>query len=254
MAITAVILTKNEEDRIINCIESLNFCDQIIVVDDNSTDNTVEILKTYKNRAIDVLSRSLDKNFSAQRNFGLGKAKNEWVLFVDADEIISKNLAVEMLSATEKSEYLGYSIRRKDSFLGFPLQYGETGNVQFIRLAKKNAGKWEGSVHEKWIVNGKVGQLQKEIIHTSHKNISQFLQKLNIYSTLRAEELYAQKKKSNMFFILLYPLVKFIKNYFILQGYKDKTAGFVHAVFMSFHSFLVRGKLYLLWKGIRNTH
>jgi glycosyltransferase involved in cell wall biosynthesis len=254
MTITAIILTKNEEDTIIDCIEALTFCDEVILIDDFSTDNTVSLARSYKNIPVTVIQRKLNENFSDQRNFGLAQAKSEWVLFVDADEIVSKKLSQEIeKSLSEDTKINGYNIPRKDIVLGKELNFGETGSMRTIRLAKKNAGKWEGVVHEQWNISGTVGSLENYLTHQPHKNISEFLTKINVYTTLRANELYVQKKKSNLFQILIYPFAKFIKNYILFKGYKDSTAGFVHAMLMSFHSFLVRGKLYLLWKGIKNT-
>lgn len=253
MTISAVVLTKNEENRIIDCLESVSFCDQIVVIDDNSRDNTRSLVKNYSHKNISVFQHSLDNNFSQQRNFGLGKVTSDWALFIDADERISLPLQKEIQAAIKKTESDGYIMKRNDIFIGIPLLYGETGNISLVRLAKKNAGVWKGSVHETWEVLGTVQTLSVPLEHLSHKNISDFLEKINRYSTMRAEELYIQKKHAGLVSIITYPFAKFIKNYIVLKGYKDGTAGFIHAVCMSFHSFLVRGKLYLLWKGIKNT-
>lgn len=254
MTISAVVITKNEESKIIDCIDTLDFCDEIIVVDDNSKDNTVQLIKNYKGKKIQIFQRSLDNNFSDQRNYALEKAKGKWVLFIDADEIVSSKLSEEILAVVNDDNISAYSIKRKDTFLGVTLEYGETGSMSLVRLVRKNSGKWHGAVHEIWKTKGVTQELKNEISHNPHKNISQFIQKLNFYSTLRAQELYLQKNKSNLLLICIYPLAKFTKNYIVLRGYKDGTVGFIHAVFMSLHSFLVRGKLYLLWKGIQNTY
>jgi glycosyltransferase involved in cell wall biosynthesis len=257
MNLSGVILTKNEEENIADCIDLLSFCDEIVVVDDDSSDRTIEIVKNLNNPKIKVLSHQLGNNFSALRNFALDQARGNWVFFIDADERVSPELANEITAVCmpdfQGDNREGYYVQRIDHIWGRELKYGETGNIKLLRLAKKNAGKWEGNVHETWEINGKLGQLIHPLEHLPHKSISEFLRKINLYSTMRADELYKIKVKSNLLFIIGYPKLKFIKNYFFLKGYKDGTAGFVHAVIMSFHSFLVRGKLFLLWKGIKNT-
>lgn len=255
MKLSAVILTKNEEKKIVDCIESLNFCDEIIVMDDMSTDKTVDIIHRLKNPKVTVSSHSLDDNFSDQRNRALQLSQGEWVFFVDADEKVSKQLAADIQTAAHNSpaDIVGYTVMRTDVLWGKKLLFGETGNARFLRLARKDAGKWEGKVHEVWKIKGKVRELYHPLLHYPHESISEFLTKINVYSTLRAEELHKKKVKSNIVSILVYPKGKFLKNYLVLRGYKDGTHGFIHAMIMSFHSFLVRGKLYLLWKGIKNT-
>lgn len=241
--ITAVILTKNEEKNIVDCIENLSFCSEILVIDDNSEDRTQEIAK---NKGAKVINHSLDDNFAVQRNLGLKNAKNSWVLFVDADERISKNLAAEILEAVKKNKDDGYLLRREDIMWGKELKYGETGNIKFLRLGKKDAGLWEGRVHEKWLITGNIGSLLNPIEHYPHPTISEFLSEINYYSTLKAEELFQKGIKEEWYTILLYPKAKFLLNYFLKLGFLDNLPGLIYALMMSFHSFLVRSKLWQL--------
>ncbi len=255
MQLTAVILTKNVENTIADCIESLLFCDQILVIDDESTDRTIEIIEKMNNPKVHVRVHPLDNNFAKQRNYAMTQATGEWVLFVDADERVPEALASEIKNAInqESSLYEGYYIRRDDYLWGEKMQKGETGNIKLLRLGKRTKGKWKGRVHETWEIKGNKGVLHTPLIHYPHQNLSEFLREVNHYSTLRAEELFEKKVHSNFVLIIMYPTAKFIKNYFFLSGFKDGIPGFIHAVVMSFHSFLVRGKLFLLWKGIKNT-
>lgn len=249
LLITAVILTKNEERNIGKCLRSVSWCDEVIVVDDNSIDRTCEIAK--KNKAL-IYSRPLNNDFSSQRNFGLSKAKNDWVLFVDSDEIISDALAYEISNAVELkdrdlSDFDGFYIKRVDSIWGKKLNHGETENAWFLRLAKKTKGQWKGKVHEKWVIRGRIGNLKNSIVHYPHQSLTEFLHDINFYTTLRSQELYEAKVKANMISVIIYPLGKFIVNYFIKRGFLDGVAGLIHALLMSLHSFLVRGKLWLMW-------
>lgn len=245
--ISAVILTKNEENNIQDCIDSLKWCDEIIVIDDYSEDRTVEIAK--KNSA-NIFQRELNDDFSEQRNFGLKNAKHDWVLFIDADERVSDALAFEISGAVMQSLPFckGYYLKRNDVFLGTILQYGETASLSFLRLAKKDEGEWIGKVHEKWIIKGKTSMLNNPLEHFPHRSITDFLHDINFYTDLRARELHERKVKSSWVYIILYPKAKFFFNYFIKRGMLDGLPGLVFALFMSLHSFLVRAKLWLLWQ------
>src|SRR3989344_2100160 len=114
--ISAIVLTKNEENTIVDCLDSLIWCDEIIVIDDFSNDRTGELIENLKNKKITIFQQRLQDDFSQQRNFGLEKAKNDWVLFVDADERISLSLQYEILSHLTNSlqNYAGYFIPRRD--------------------------------------------------------------------------------------------------------------------------------------------
>ena len=249
--LTAVVLTKNEEKNIGDCLKSLKFCDEIIVVDDYSEDKTVERIRNSKpeTQKLKIFQRHLNGDFAAQRNYGLKQAKNEWVLFVDADERISPQLAKEIVSRVSclVSRVSGYFFKRKDFFLGHELKHGETASVRLLRLARKNCGKWEGKVHEVWKVQGEISCLKNPILHY-HSGLTKFLKGLNCFSTLAAQEFCKQEKRDS-FWEWLKPAVKFVQNYFLRLGFLDGTAGFVHAVCMSLHSFLVRAKLFMLWKN-----
>lgn len=243
--ISAVILTKNEEKHIIDCIESLSFCDEILVIDDNSQDLTVDVAKKA---GAHIYQHQLENNFASARNFGLEKAKGEWVLFVDADERLSKALQNEIIYAVSKNDDVdGYFLMRQDYFHGKKLQFGETAQVRLLRLAKKGKGIWRGTVHEVWNIKGKTAQLETPLDHNPHESINDFLLSINFYTDLRAKELFHQGVTVKWFDLILYPKVKFIQNYIFKMGFRDGVEGMIMALMMSFHSFLVRGKLWQLW-------
>lgn len=245
--ISAVILTKNEEKNIKDCLKSLSWCDQLVVVDDFSTDSTREIAE--KMGAI-VYGRHLQDNFSAQRNFALSKTKGDWIFFIDADERVTPILKKEIQSTINNQQLAikAFYLKRKDKFLGKWLKHGETASVRLLRLAKKNTGKWQGNIHEVWQVKGKTKTLKHPILHDRQITISSFLKRINHYSTIRAKELFNQGEKTNLFLIIAFPVGKFIHNYFFKLGFWDGFSGFAIAFFMSFHSLLARCKLYHLWQ------
>jgi len=258
--LSAVVLTKNEERNIERCLRSLDFVDEIVVVDDYSTDNTLNQISKIKKQndksKIKILQKNLNSDFAAQRNFGLEKAEGEWVLFVDADEEVSKELKEEIkklvrCAILKQNNLAGFYIKRRDWFWGREVRFGEVLKVRrkgILRLIKKGFGKWEGKVHEELEIGDwklEIGKLKNFINHYPHPTIKEFLGEINFYSSLRADELFQQGKKTNILEIIFYPLFKFILNYFIYFGFLDGAVGFVYAFMMSFHSFLVRGKIFI---------
>jgi glycosyltransferase involved in cell wall biosynthesis len=247
--ISVIILTKNEENNIVDCLESVSFCDEIIIIDDFSTDRTLQVVKNF-NLRVKIFQRKLEGDFSAQRNFGLTKAKNDWILFVDADERLSNGLKGEIMdfiSAKNKS-CDGFYIQRKDIIWGKELNHGELGKIKLLRFAGKNKGVWKGKVHETWNINGSIGNFKMPLFHYPHQSIADFLKEINYYTDLRAKELYAKGVKTNGYKVVLYPMGKFTQNYFLKLGFLDGIEGLVFAIMMSLHSFLVRAKLWAYLK------
>lgn len=248
--ISAIIITKNEENNIAQCLQSVLWCDEILVIDDNSEDKTINKILELKNKKVHVFKHSVHNDFSQQRNYGLLKARGDWILFIDADERVSSSLQYEILNTLNSNieNYSGYMIKREDVLWGKKMRFGETGQIKLLRLMKRGAGEWHGKVHEKLEVDGKVGVLHNAILHFPHQSTADFLSKINYYTDIRANELFQQKKKVHPLSIVSYPLAKFILNYFLRGGLRDGIPGIIHATLMSFHSFLVRGKLWSLWQ------
>lgn len=248
--LTAIVLTKNEEKNIYDCLESVLWCDEIIIVDDFSEDRTLEVAKSINEEKIKIFQHKLEGDFSSQRNFGLDKAESEWVLFLDADERVSQDLRAEIndviIDETSKPKNSGYLIKRIDYMWGKELKHGETGDIKLLRLGRKKKGKWIGQVHEIWQIEGKLGEFNEALIHYPHQSIREFLSEINFYTDLRAKELYRNGKICKTRDIIFYPLGKFIKNYFVKLGFLDGLEGLIFALMMSFHSFLVRSKLWTI--------
>lgn len=141
----------------------------------------------------------------------------------------------------------GYRIRREEVFLGKKLRFGEAGDGSFVRLAIRDAGVWKRPVHETWDINGNIGTLKHPLIHYSGRSVTQFVRKLNNYTDQNARYLFTQQVPVSWWHIVAYPAGKFIQNYILKQGFRDGTEGFLHAMFMSMHSFLTRSKLWHLY-------
>lgn len=243
--ISAVVLTKNEEENIRECLKTLRWCNEVIVIDDESEDKTCQIAQKLGAK---VFTRSLKDNFAGQRNFGLRKAKNKWILFVDADERIPPKLETEIKRTIKEEKFVGFYLRREDFIWGRRLKYGETANVRLLRLGQKGAGEWQRRVHETWEIQGRVGELKEPLFHYPHPTMSKFLEEINFFTSLNAAEFLREGKGVGLIQILAYPLGKFLQNYIFRLGFLDGTPGIIMALMMSFHSFLTRAKLYLVWK------
>ena len=206
-------------------------------------------MELNKNLTIITLNTPGIVDFAAARNVELAKAKTDWVLFLDYDETMSKELEHEITSILnlESNIYSAYSVPRLDTFLGRELHHGEPGNTRLIRLAKKDFGLLERPVHEVWVGTGKVGTLQNPLLHHSHESINSFLDKINKYSELEADYRYSQGIRSSLWKITVYPIAKFKWNYLVRLGFLDGVPGIIMAIMMSFHSYLTWTKLYLLW-------
>ncbi len=243
--ISVVVLTRNEEENIKNCLQSIkDLASEIILIDDYSTDETIKIARDLGAK---VFLNKLDSDFSKQRNFGLKKAKNKWVMFLDADEMVSNKLAQEIKTVISNDKDInGYFFKRNDSFAGCFLRYGETANVRLLRLAKKNSGSWQRKVHETWDVKGQTKEFKNPLLHYPHSTVTDFLKEINFYSSLHAESLKKEGVKPSLFRLIFNPLGKFISNYIVKKGFLDGTPGLITALMMSFHSFLARGKLFNL--------
>jgi glycosyltransferase involved in cell wall biosynthesis len=245
MKLTAVVLTFNEEDTIAECLRALTFCEEVLVIDSGSTDKTVKIASQMK---ADVYYHPF-KDFAAARNYGLRKSHSDWVFFVDADERVPDQLKKEIIHEINHPDAPdGFYLKRRDKIFGRWLQYGETNKVRLLRLGRREKGSWERAVHEVWNIPGKTKELKNPLLHYAHESIEEFTKKINFYSTFDAREYFDQGKKVSPWHLLAYPVGKFLKNYFFYQGFRDGGVGFIFAVLMAVNSFLIRAKLFLLWR------
>lgn len=239
MKISFVILTKNEERNIERCLASIKpFADEILILDEFSSDETVNIAKKFDAK---ILQNKNSEDFARARNLAMKSAENEWVFFVDADEILEGGLG-----GMDGLGHDYYRLKRTDVMWGREIKHGENGSWNEIRLVKKNAGMWRANVHEVFDAEGAVGQLEAvKLMHYPHQTVSEFLEEINHYSDLRANELLKKGEKTNIWQIVFFPLGKFLTDYILLLGFLDGVQGFIIAAMMSLHSFLVRGKLYV---------
>lgn len=230
--ISANIITLNEEDNIARCIESIkDLVDEIIIVDSGSTDKTVEITKKYTSK---VYFRKFD-NYSNQKNYALKKSTGDWILLVDADEEIPKDLVQEIQKAVLDSAYAGYLIPRKNILLGGFINHTRWSPDKHIWLWKRNSGKWIGEIHEEVQVDGEVGELENPKIHYSYATIYEFFDMTNNYTTKIAEQEYRNGIKYSLFRLIVAFPRSFIGRFILKQGYLDGWRGFILSYMMGIY-------------------
>lgn len=234
--ISIVLAVYNEEENLPKCLESVkSLADEIVIVDGGSTDKTIEIAKKYKAK---ILQTSNPQNFHINKNKAIDAASGEWILQLDADEVVSKELFEEIKKICSESELDGFWIPRKNLFLGRFLTKGGQYPDYTLRLYRKGCGRLPGKdVHEQAIVEGKVGYLKNDLLHLKDKNFSTYLLRFNRYTDLLATQLSESKFSINVLsfinYIFIKPLVWFVKSYIRHRGYVDGFAGFVFALFSS---------------------
>ena len=237
--ISACVIARNEADELADCLATLTWADEIVVVDDESTDDTVKVAGRFTGR---VLVRAKRDDFAGQRNFALDAATGDWVLFVDADERVSEALRTEIEAAVRAPDIDGYFLRRQDVNFGHAFLYGESMRAPILRLARRKAGRFEGRVHETWRVAGPTRVLQAPLRHYSHADISAFLRKVDYQSSLAATRLADEGRGGRAWELVVYPLGNFFRNYVVHQGFRDGMPGLIYAALMSLHPFLARAK------------
>lgn len=235
--LSVVLAVYNEEENLGRCLESIkDITDEIVIVNGNSTDKTVEIAKKYKAKII--FTSNSETHFHVQKNIAIDAATGEWILQLDADEIVSPELAKEILS-TINNELLtnnGYWMNRKNWFLSRFLTKGGQYPDPTLRLYRNGKGRLPArDVHEQAVVEGKTGQLKHDLLHYRDRDLKNYLLRNNRYTSLLAEQ-FAEKKLpiniiSTFNYLIILPFKEFIWIYIRHRGYVDGSAGFIFAFF-----------------------
>jgi glycosyltransferase involved in cell wall biosynthesis len=246
MDLSVVIITKNEEQNIARCLESVKWADEIIVIDDHSTDRTREIAAQYGAQVYLLPWRG----YGHAKREGVKRARGNWILSIDADEEVSSELADEIRHILSNgTPCAGFYLPRKTNFLGRWIYNSGWYPDPVLRLFQKKQGNFsEAAVHEKVLLNGNVGILKGDLRHYSDPNLEHYLEKFNRYTTLGAEAAYREGKKSRWFDIVVRPPVAFIKHYISKQGFRDGFEGFVISVMSAVAVFVKYAKLRQLMK------
>jgi glycosyltransferase involved in cell wall biosynthesis len=241
--ISAMINTYNEEKNITDCLKSLQWVDELVVVDSGSTDKTVQIAHQYAHKVVSVPSG----DFSEIRNGGLQYLTSDWVLIVDADERVTVDLQAEIQNIiTGNPIEVGFSIPRKNLFMGYWIRNCGWYPDYVLRLFRNSPQhRFSGRVHESVILNGKTNKLSNPLIHYTYESLEQYLNKFNRYTTLAAEMMYEKGRKANLIHLCIRPQLEFIKMFIFKAGFKDGIYGLVVAYMSSMYVFVKFAKLWL---------
>lgn len=243
--VSVIIITLNEEANLPRCLESVKWADELIVADTGSTDRTLEIAQHHGARTIQLAWRG----FGEAKQRALEAATGEWVLSLDADEVLSDSLKTEIQSILESGtpEFEGYYLPRRSMFLGHWMSHGGWYPDHVLRLLRREKGRFdERKVHESVSLEGRAGHLKGELLHYSDPDLEHYLRKMNRYTSLSASELYRKGKVASFADILLRPAATFWKIYLFKRGFLDGYYGFLLAVFSSVHVMTKYVKLWLL--------
>ena len=244
--LSAVILTKNVENLIADCIDSLSFCDEVIIIDDGSTDRTADIAKLL---GASVYQFTGEK-FSDKRNYALRKVKSKWVVYIEADEKVSSELKNSILQAVnqERNPISAYRIRRQNFYLG---DYVWPQIELLERLFKKaNLEAWYGDVHETAKVTGSISELEGLLFHYTHRDLTSMVNKTIQWSQIEANlRFQARHPKMSWWRFYRVMFTGFYDSYVKQKGYKVGTSGLIESIYQGFSMFITYARLWEMQKG-----
>lgn len=257
--LSATIICKDEVEKIRGALESVRFCDEVIVVDSGSSDGTIEICLEL---ADSVIKKSWP-GYVAQQNFALSMAQGEWVLSIDADERATPELAAEIQKVLlQNPKENGFSVTRHVHYLGRWIDHGGWFPEPRIRLFRRLHGRWEGvdPHYDVKLAEGVLGQLSGEIVHFTYDDMADHVNTMNRFTTILAGEHHARGRRFSWISLIARPPMEFIKKYFLKKGFMDGPQGFFVAALSSFYVFLKIAKLWEVervgderpWKGREN--
>ena len=245
MKISGVVIVKNAEEFITECLNSLSFCDEVVVVDSGSTDNTLSIAKKFNCKII----KENFNDFSEMRNVGLHEASGDWIVYLDADERISKELSKEIMHVlSQPIDYGAFKIPRQNYYLGKnPWPYIEHIERLFNR---KKLKKWYGKIHESPEVNGKIGNLQNPIFHFTHRTLQLMVTKTVEWSKIEAKLRYDNNHPPMKWWRFPRVMIQaFYHSYITEGGWKVGTVGIIESLYQAFSIFITYAQLWELQKN-----
>jgi len=252
MTLSVVIITKNEEEEIHACLKSVNWADEHVVIDAESTDATVDYVKAALPSTY-IINKPWE-GFGLQKNFGIKRASSDWILILDADERVTLALRdeIQQLLMGRGPDMAAYRLPRRNLYWGYWLRYGGLYPDYQVRLFRKEAAIYnDATIHENLIVNGKIGTLCSPLDHYTERRVNDHFEKMDRYTTLAAKEKFQLGHLVTWRHLMLHPLITFCKVLLIKQGIRDGVAGVVHSLFASMYTFLKYAKL---WELCRNIH
>ena len=242
--ISLFMIVKNEAHHIGPCLQSVRaLVDEIIVVDSFSTDDTVKRAEQF---GANVYQKPFE-NFTDQKNEALSKVTRQWALSLDADEVLTPELAAEIQQAVSDEKLDGYELPRVNDFLGKRMKHSGIKKEYILRLVRTEKARFEGGkVHEKLTVQGNTGRLKNVFVHHPYDDIETYFEKFNKYTTLAAQTLYQNDKRVCLLRVLLTVPFEFSRRYFLKAGFLDGMRGLIWASFSCFYVFVKYMKLWYL--------
>ncbi|MFZ4621482.1 MAG: glycosyltransferase family 2 protein [Bacteroidota bacterium] len=249
--ISVTIITKNEEANIERCLKSVQWANEIIVVDAESTDKTVEIARRLN---ATVIVKKWE-GFSIQKEFAMQQTKHEWVFSIDADEEVTPELQNEILETISKNDALnGYEVPRKSFFLGKFIRYGGWYPGYQRRLLRKSKSTMNHRpVHEGFLVEGKIGIFRSDLNHYTYSSLHQYLEKMNDYSSLDVMNKLSNGRTIRWYNFIINPLSFFLRMFVSQKGYKDGFHGFLIAYYSALHSLTIFAKSWEYQTALRTN-
>ena len=245
--LSVVVITLNEEERIRECLASVAWADEIVVIDAGSEDKTVAIAREFTDH---VVIRSWD-GFAAQKNVGIARARGAWILSLDADEQVDDALRAEIqavLAAPDACD--GYRLARRNIMWGRWIRHGRLYPDRQLRLFRRGRGRFvDRAVHESVAVEGRVGLLHTPLVHHSYRDVSDFLRRADRYSTLAAEDWAREGRPFRAAQLVTAPLGRFLSMYLVHRGFLDGWRGFLLAVLYAYYVFIRSAKT---WEKARS--
>lgn len=230
--LSAVLITRNEERKLGDCLRSVSFADEIIIVDSGSSDATPQIAARH---GAQFSFRMFDQ-FSAQKNAAIDRASGEWVLSIDADERVTPELAEEIAQILKQPLHQGYWIRRDNFIFGSRMRHGAQAQDLQLRLFRKGKGSYEGSIHERVKLEGSAGLLQNPLEHHSTQNLEDYFRRFTLYTDLEAQKIVGKGIHPTAVHIVLKPIAEFFYFYFFRLGFLDGLAGLQYQILSSFYT------------------
>jgi glycosyltransferase involved in cell wall biosynthesis len=243
--VTATVITKNEADSIADALRSLSWADEIIVVDAESTDGTVQIARQFTDR-VSVRAWS---GYVDQKNYAASLAAHDWIFSLDADERVSDALSLEIrAAAASRPGVYGYRMPRVSFYLGRWMRTTDMYPDYQLRLYHRGHARWDGlHVHESVKVeDGSIGYLKAELRHYPYKDLSEHLIRMDRYTTLAARQMFETGRRATSFDLLFHPAAAFLRNYVLKGGLRDGKAGLIVSLVNSYYVMLKFAKLWEL--------
>jgi glycosyltransferase involved in cell wall biosynthesis len=241
--LSAIVITKNEQAMIGDCLASLNFADEIIVVDNGNTDATNSIAKSHAAKIIN----SIGTDYSAVRNDGLAAASGDWILFVDADERVTPDLSQEILQLiSSRSSVAAYQIPRKNFYLGQEMSHGGWGGDAVIRLFKKaHLARYVNRLHEQPEFTGQLGFVHSSFLHYSHRDLTSMLDKTIHFTDFESQLRYDSGHPRIVTWRLVRVMItEFWLRFITLSAWRDGPKGIIDGLFQVFNTFIIYARLW----------